>query len=134
MNANYGNSHSGRRTYLSLNDEQIFCMAIQIMSDHKPYLEYYLTLDELAGRMDVSRNALSRAINLYAKMSFTTWLTIYRVTEMERLAEIEENRTSSLAELAKQAGFASRTSFYRGFRNIRGITPEEWRKKKLAEQ
>lgn len=133
MKWNYDKIYSLRRVYLNIDEEQLFRVAKQIMEDEKPYLKCHLTLDELAERINVSRNTLSRTINLYAKVRFTTWLTMYRVAEVEQLAMMKENQATPLKKLAKQAGFASRTSFYRGFKNMRGIAPEEWRKKEFCE-
>lgn len=129
MNEHYENSHNQRRTYLNLDDEQIFRAAEQMMRDDKLYLEFDLTLDSLADRMRVHRNALSRAVNLYAGVNFPTWLTLYRITEVERLAVMVDNKKVTFEKLAKRAGFTNRTSFYRSFKIIRGITPEEWRKR-----
>lgn len=121
---------SGRKCFATLNGIEIYRLAEQEMKAKKRYLDHSLTMESLAAELNVHRNALSAAVNRYAKMSFSLWVTSYRVTEVERLATAKENQTISLEKLALRAGFTNRNSFYRGFKNIVGITPVEWRKMK----
>ena len=115
----------GKRTYASMTDVQLFAIARQKVEDEKYYLDPYLTLETLAGEINVSRNALSAAVNRYAGMIFPVWIANYRIAEVERLAELPENQRANIATLARQAGFANRTNFYRVYRAIRGQAPSQ---------
>lgn len=119
-----------RKGLAMLDSVEIYRLAEDKMQVEKRYLDPYLTMESLAMELNVHRNALSAAVNRYAKTSFTLWLTSYRVAEVERLATAKENQGVSLEKLSQLAGFANRTSFYRGFKNIRGVAPVEWQKMK----
>lgn len=107
---------------------EIFALAEDKMRKQRRFLDPYLNMESLADELGVHRNALSRAVNQCGGTTFLRWLTAYRVAEVERLAQLEENREELLERLAMLAGFSNRNSFYRGFKNTRGITPGEWRK------
>lgn len=120
----------GRKCLAVLDGVEIYRLAEHKMRVERRYLDPYLTMESLAAELNIHRNALSAAVNRYAQTSFSLWLTAYRVAEIEQLAAVKENQAVPLEKLGMLAGFANRTSFYRGFKNIRGITPSEWRKKK----
>ena len=55
--------------------------------------------------------------------SFYDLVARYRLNEFERLARDAGNRGRSVLELAYDAGFNSKASFYRLFRRVHGTTP-----------
>lgn len=80
-------------------------------------------MESLATHINVHRNMLSRAVNRYAGTTFPHWVGFYRVAEVEKQAAEIRNRGRKLEELALEAGFSSRSSFYRVFKKIRNTLP-----------
>ncbi|WP_295940657.1 helix-turn-helix domain-containing protein [uncultured Alistipes sp.] len=104
-------------------EEEIFVLARQKMECEKRYLDPALTMESLAAEMCMHRNKLSHAVNKFAGVSFPTWLSCYRVEEVERLASLPENRGRRLSDIAYDAGFADHASFYRAFVRLRHMKP-----------
>lgn len=101
---------------------------IKFMESSKPYLDPDLSLQSLAKSLDVSRHQLSSAINTIQKVNFYEFVNSYRVNEVVKLLENVENRNKKNYDLAFDAGFNSRASFYRIFKQVMGQTPSDYRR------
>ena len=64
---------------------------------------------------------------MYSDTGFSGMMNRYRVNEARRLI-LEGKPDTSLNDIALQAGFTNRISFYRQFKEITGISPSEFRK------
>lgn len=85
-----------------------------------------LRLDYLSRKIGTNRSYLSRFINETLGIDFTHLVSIYRIEEFKKLALLPEYDGVSLNIIAKEAGFASRSSFHAHFKNIMKQTPAEW--------
>jgi AraC-like DNA-binding protein len=59
-------------------------------------------------------------------MSFYDYVNRYRVDEFKAIVAAYGVDTLTLSALAEKAGFSSRASFFRHFKEIEGITPGEY--------
>lgn len=86
-----------------------------------------LTLSTLAGKCFYNPSYFSRIFKERFEMSLTEYINRRRIDHAIRLF-----RETSLSgeEIAEQAGFSSKSSFYRVFTKITGHTPSEYRKQK----
>ena len=123
MDRHDANTGFAKRTYISMDDAEIFRTVEEMMCEEKVFLDPNLTMDALADKMGVHRNSLSRSINRYTHKNFASYLARYRVQEAERLVTSSAGSKIKLSELALKAGFSSHTPFYRAVRAIRGTTP-----------
>lgn len=86
-----------------------------------------VTVDDLAARFFISRRRLYDIFNGLE----TTPSEFLRTKRLEysaaRLADVTESRTT-IAEVARAAGFDDQTTFTRAFRRAYGVTPRAWRK------
>ncbi len=101
---------------------------LAIMKDQKPFLEPafdQLTLCRLAG---TNRTQLSAALNRMTGMNFSRWLAEYRVNYLLSLSALHPQE--ELNEFYVMAGFSSRTSFFRQFRQVTGLTPSQYNKER----
>ena len=99
---------------------------IQFMEREKPYLNSDLGLQELADKSGILRYHLSAIIKQEHKMNFYEFINSYRVEEVKRLMVEPANRNLKLISLAYDAGFNSKASFNRIFKQITGMTPSEF--------
>ena len=97
------------------------------METEKPYLNPELSLQEMAEKSGVSRHILSAVINQQQKMNFYEFVNNYRVKEVKELMNNPKNKDQNNYELAYNAGFNSKASFYRIFKQITHQTPSEYR-------
>lgn len=99
------------------------------MQDQKPYLSAELSLTSLAQQLNIPRNQLSHIINVHTEENFYTFINQYRVEEVKRLFASAHHQHYTILTLAYEAGFSSKSSFNRIFKQITGSTPSEYQKK-----
>ena len=58
-------------------------------------------------------------------MNFSRWLAEYRVHHLLSLVALRPD--SDITALASESDFTSRTSFFRQFRQVTGLTPNQYR-------
>jgi AraC-like DNA-binding protein len=97
-----------------------------LMENEKPYLEPDLNLLQLAEKVNLSRNQLSYIINQQHQMNFNEYVNSYRVSEVKKLMKDPANQHLKLLSLAYDAGFNSKASFNRIFKQMTGITPSQY--------
>ena len=108
--------------------QAIYNRALRCMEEDHLFLNSHLTLDELAQHVGTNRTQLSTCINRITHNNFNSWLAWYRVNyllEQYSLAN-QQGSQSILEELYEEAGFASRSSFYRQFKSVTGLTPTQF--------
>lgn len=96
------------------------------MVEEKTFLDSDITLRTFAKRVGVSSRLISKTINEMGYKNFNMYLNHYRVEEFKTLIESEKYRKYSNTALAKEAGFNSRASFYKNFKDIVGISPSDY--------
>lgn len=91
-----------------------------------------LTLDDLARHVGLTPNGVSLLINAGLQQSFSDFVNGYRLAEVkQRLLTTDAQRLTVLG-LALEAGFNSKTTFNRVFKEKTGLTPKEYQKKYQA--
>lgn len=106
--------------------KSVYLRIIAVMERQKPYTSPNLTVDELSRMTGVNRNAVSKAINTIGGRNFNGWIAEYRVKYLIELYNAAGDASLHLEDLAPKAGFASRSSFFRQFKLITGITPKQY--------
>jgi AraC-like DNA-binding protein len=97
------------------------------MLNNKLYLEPELNIGDLANKIGIHAHQLSKLINSQLNKNFFEFVNEYRVDEFKKLATNPKNKHISIFGLALDAGFNSRATFYRFFKNTTGLTPTEFR-------
>ena len=98
------------------------------ISTGKLYKQHNLSLDTLASETGLNRYYISGAMNRCTGKHFNAFINEYRVKEAIRLASNPKTAHATIEEIAFESGFNDRTSFYRSFKKITGISPAEFRK------
>ena len=99
---------------------------LNLMEAEQPYLDRTLTLPQLAGRLNVSSNHLSQVINEQLTSNFFDFVNRYRVEDAKRL--LLTNPSYTVMDIALDAGFNSKSAFYKSFRQHVAMTPSQFRK------
>lgn len=99
-----------------------------LMDSQKPFKNPDLTLNELAGTLDVHPNQLSQVINTREKKNFYDLINEKRVEEFIHLLSSPASQQYTLLALAFDCGFNSKASFNRNFKKYTGQTPSEYQK------
>lgn len=117
-------------TKSSLNEDEakVIIMKLKnLMENEKPYLNPDLNLNQLSTRLSVSIHNLSQVLNQFLNQNFYDFINSYRAEEFIRLMEEDKDKRYSILALSYEAGFNSKTAFYKIFKKIYNQTPSEFR-------
>jgi len=112
-------------------DLQLADQIRKLLLEDKLYRSMELSRGKLALRLAVSEHNLSRIINQCFDQNFNTLINHYRVIEAkERLAKED----TAITIIAFDVGFSSIPSFNRVFKSTTGLSPSEYRNRRLTEK
>lgn len=104
---------------------EIFLRMEQLIMERRLFLQPRFGRDELLSMTGIYKNDLSSLLKHYAGMpNLNSYLNRLRVEYSVKL--IKEKRNYSIEAIAKEAGFNSRSTFYRAFYKQYGMTPTEY--------
>ncbi|MDP2302563.1 MAG: helix-turn-helix domain-containing protein [Ignavibacteria bacterium] len=120
------------RSGLSDDEAKVIIVNLKnLMETEKPYRNPDLNLNQLAIKLNVSLHNLSQVLNQYLNQNFYDFINSYRAEEFIRLMETDKEKRYSILALSYDAGFNSKTAFYKIFKKIYNQTPSEYRDKGL---
>jgi len=99
---------------------------VEFMDSEKPYLNPELSLQDLAEELDLTRHQLSSVINQVHHMNFYEFINSYRIKEVKSLMNDPANSNLKLISIAYDAGFNSKASFNRIFKQMTQMTPSQF--------
>lgn len=88
-----------------------------------------LTLDRLARHLGLTPNGVSHLLNAGLHRSFSELVNGYRLAEVQRRLRTPDARRLTVLGLALEAGFNSKSTFNRVFKETTGLTPKDYQKK-----
>ncbi|WP_108803289.1 helix-turn-helix domain-containing protein [Aquimarina sp. Aq107] len=97
-----------------------------LMIERKPYLNRKLLKSELAEMLGVSNPEIARLLNERIGMNFFEYVNYYRIKEFIALAKTDQAKNMTFYGLAQEAGFNSKTTFNKSFKDLMGTTPKEY--------
>ena len=96
------------------------------MMKNKLYTNKSLKIADLANVANTSSHALSYVFNQYLQKTYYDYINEYRVEEFKSAIQKEKYSKYTLEALSEHCGFSSRASFFRSFKKVTGITPNEY--------
>jgi AraC-like DNA-binding protein len=137
MNVNLAYAHPGGTQALEsptesseddtveLSDVELFKLILRKIETKELYKDPNLGLYELAKHVKQSRTNVSKAINIVGKTNFASFINSFKVNEARRLL-LEKGNEMPIRDIATAAGFNSRMSFNRHFKELTGFTPSQY--------
>ncbi len=127
-------SQSERSKYATVGMSTKECEAIMkkinnILEKEKPYTNPNLKISDLARMADISSHKLSYVLSQHLNVGFYDLINQYRIAEFKRIVDSGADQTLTLTAMSERAGFSSRSSFFRCFKKLEGITPGEYLKR-----
>ena len=123
-----------KRSGLSLEIAQEYRIKVmQVMQEKQLYLDNELTLNDLAEQADILPHHLSEVLNRQMNQNFYSFVNDYRVHYAKELLSNPDTRDMPVVELAFEAGFRSKSSFYEAFKKATSTTPTQYKKMCQAE-
>ena len=81
-----------------------------------------ISLDEVAGKLNLNKSYLSRIFSHDCGKSFTEYVSFYRVEQAKRLLD----EGLPIGEVAEKVGIANPSYFFRVFKSCEGVTPKTY--------
>jgi len=97
-----------------------------LLFDKKLYKQPNIRLLTIAQQIGINSKTLTEYIKLEYQTNFIDLVNIYRIEEFKRLSKDPNYINYSLLGVAFEAGFSSKATFYRIFKNKEGITPNHY--------
>ncbi|MCW3464918.1 helix-turn-helix domain-containing protein [Chitinophaga nivalis] len=107
-------------------DPEILNKIREAMEKQQLYLNPGLTLIELAQAIKLNPKVVSRHINAGFKKSFNDFVNGYRVEEVKRKLTPANLERTTIMSIAMDAGFNSKSTFNRIFKELTGMAPSEF--------
>lgn len=103
----------------------------RLMNEEHLYRQNELSLANLAARLDISVHQASELLNVHFAENFYDYLNRYRLAYACALLA-DTNCHLRVLDIAFEAGFSNKNSFYRYFREAYGITPVEYKNRQAG--
>lgn len=101
-------------------------LIIQQFETHKIHLDDTLTLQQFAEATSLPPSKVSQLINQRYNCSFKKLVAKYRVEEAKSIMKKVKGETIKLIDVAYDAGFNNKVSFYRSFKEYEQMSPSEY--------
>jgi AraC-like DNA-binding protein len=105
---------------------------IQELEQNEWYKDPKLSLKGLAAKLGTNSTSLSLAINASADQNFNTVVNQLRVNYVCQQIMNQQDQNLSMMSLATEAGFNSKNSFNRNFKQFIGLSPTQYARKHLV--
>lgn len=117
--------------YQNVNFEDEQCQSlrseiINLLATNQCYKDPEFNLADLAELTGIDKVRLSYTINTYMNTNFYSLINKYRVEEFIRLMESGHYENYNLLGIASEAGFSSKSTFYKAFKELKGQSPKEF--------
>ncbi len=105
---------------------------LHLLQEDRVYLDNEISLDKISKRLDVDRYVVSQVINQGFGKNFYELINDYRIDYA--VAVLLENRKThkykkkiKVIDLVYDCGFNNKVSFYKAFKQRKGMTPSQYR-------
>jgi AraC-like DNA-binding protein len=111
----------------STSNDELMQKICALMEGQKLYLNSDLKLNDVADALNTNRNVISSCINSQRGCSFSQFVSGYRIDYAKGLMRRQPDIKVSKVWMA--SGFSTETSFFRTFKAVTGMTPNEFKQK-----
>lgn len=101
---------------------------LEYMDKEKPYLDYEIKQSDIADQLGITLHQFSEILNTSLENNFNNFINLYRVNEAKEMIKNPQYKDYKIIAIGYEAGFKSKTSFNRAFKNLVGLTPSEYKK------
>ncbi|MDO5972528.1 helix-turn-helix domain-containing protein [Flavivirga aquimarina] len=115
----------------SLSQDEYSNLNIQLeqhMNTQKPFLQFGLTLSELASELNIKERLLSQFINSHYNATFQDYVNVFRIEEAKKLIEQSKDSGKTILEIVYESGFNSKSAFNFAFKKHTQTTPTQYKK------
>jgi AraC-like DNA-binding protein len=100
---------------------------LAFLEEEKPYLQAKLSIADLSNALEIPKHFISQIINDSLGQTFYSFINSYRVKEVKKRIQEDEEDKYTLLAIAFDSGFNSKSGFNNNFKLETGMTPLEYR-------
>jgi len=104
---------------------------LEIIVLKKKYLDKNYSARQLAIDLGTNTRYVSAVVNSRFHQNFTSFVNTYRINDAKTILSDRRQSKLTMEEVADLVGFANRQSFYGSFYRMLGMTPREYKMRKL---
>lgn len=109
----------------------LFVRLLQLVEEESLFLQPNVTLNYIAERLKSNTTYLSQIINRQTNGNFHQFINRYRINEIRKRIGNTAFANYTLYGIALECGFRNKSTFYKVFRAMTGITPNEYAHQKV---
>lgn len=99
---------------------------VRLISSRQLYKKQDLKVTDIAALLNTNRTYVYQAINVDLNVSFSDLINHYRVDNAKKMLSESKAGKLDMQEIIEESGFQSESSFYRIFKKVTGMTPNQW--------
>ncbi|MEM6721478.1 MAG: helix-turn-helix domain-containing protein [Bacteroidota bacterium] len=104
--------------------QQLIQKVDELMRTQQLYKTSQLKIKDVAEELDITPHQLSQILNDNFHVSFSSYINKFRVADAKKLLVLEKKLT--IEAIGKEAGFGSKTTFFKVFKIETGMTPKQY--------
>ena len=97
----------------------------------KKYRDKDYSAKQLAEDLNMNTRYISAVVNVRFHMNYTSYVNKFRIQEAMSMLVDKRYQDLNMEEISDMVGFSNRQSFYASFYKINGITPREYKLRRL---
>ncbi len=113
------------------NKEKIKSQILHYFENQKVYLNPDLNMNVLSKALKIPKYQLTEVLNTVIGKNFFQFVNSYRVESVKKMLADPKNNYS-IEAIGYECGFSSKSSFYKEFRRITGMTPIDFKNKTIS--
>lgn len=123
--------HSNEKSFQKNSTKELehYNQIVQLLKNSQIYTNPSLGLQDIGDKLNISPNYVSKIVNAQANSSFTDLVNQYRHKMVKEMLQDPHFKKYKIMAIALEAGFNSKSNFYKYFKSIEGLTPTDYRKK-----
>ncbi len=94
--------------------------------NEKPYIKQGFSVHDVCQHLNAPRHHIQYCLNVIMNKKFADLKNEYRVRHAMELLKSESATANSIEGIGRQSGFSTNANFYISFRNLTGMTPNQW--------
>ena len=113
----------------SVSTQTIFEKFEALFKEEHIYRNPNITRESVAQQLDISAGYLSQVITTNSDDNFSSIINQYRITEVKKMLCDATFDKYSIEAIGLEAGYSSKTTFYKAFKNSTNMTPKTYKEK-----
>lgn len=107
---------------------QLYLRMKQAIEEDQLYLDPDLSLRSLADKLSTNTKYLSQVVNHNARCNFQQFINQYRIAAVKEKIKDQHYNNLTLFGIARKCGFKNKSTFYKVFKEVTGVTPRKYLK------